>query len=51
MSFVFLGKLRIRRIKAADLPVAGQCLGDRRSIWELRFDRLNDLLAAPHQSD
>jgi DNA-binding transcriptional ArsR family regulator len=40
-----VGRVRTCRIEPAGLSVAEQWIGDRRSIWERRFDRLGDLLA------
>jgi DNA-binding transcriptional ArsR family regulator len=40
-----VGRVRTCRIEPAGLSVAEQWIGDRRSIWEQRFDRLSDLLA------
>jgi len=42
-----LGRVRTCQIEPAGLSVAAQWIGDRRSIWERRFDRLGDLLAEP----
>jgi DNA-binding transcriptional ArsR family regulator len=40
-----VGRVRTCGIEPAGLSVAEQWIGDRRSIWERRFDRLGDLLA------
>jgi DNA-binding transcriptional ArsR family regulator len=40
-----VGRVRTCRIEAAGLSVAEQWIGERRAIWERRFDRLGDLLA------
>ena len=40
-----LGRVRSCRIEQAGLQVAAQWIADRRSIWERRFDRLDELLA------
>jgi DNA-binding transcriptional ArsR family regulator len=40
-----IGRVRTCSIEPAGLSVAEQWVGDRRSIWERRFDRLGDLLA------
>lgn len=40
-----IGRVRTCRIEPAGLSVVEQWIGDRRSIWERRFDRLGDLLA------
>jgi hypothetical protein len=37
------------RIEPAGLSVAERWIGDRRSMWERRFDRLGDLLAEPDE--
>jgi DNA-binding transcriptional ArsR family regulator len=42
-----VGRVRTCRIESAGLSVAQQWIGDRRSIWERRLDRLGDLLAEP----
>jgi DNA-binding transcriptional ArsR family regulator len=44
-----VGRVRTCRIEPAGLSVAEQWIGDRRSTWERRFDRLCDLLAEPDQ--
>src|ERR1700733_11476545 len=44
-----VGRARTCRIEPAGLSVAGQWIGDRRSIWERRLDRLGDLLAEPDE--
>jgi DNA-binding transcriptional ArsR family regulator len=43
------GRVRTCRIEPAGLSVAEQWIGDRRSMWERRFDRLGDLLAEPDE--
>lgn len=40
-----VGRVRTCRIEPAGLSVAERWIGDRRSLWERRFDRLGDLLA------
>ena len=40
-----VGRVRTCRIEPGGLIVAEQWIGDRRSIWERRLDRLGDLLA------
>jgi DNA-binding transcriptional ArsR family regulator len=42
-----VGRVRTCRLEPAGLSVAQQWIGDRRSMWERRFDRLGDLLAEP----
>jgi DNA-binding transcriptional ArsR family regulator len=42
-----VGRVRTCHIETAGLSVAGQWIGDRRSTWERRLDRLGDLLAEP----
>ena len=42
-----VGRVRTCRIEPAGLSVAAQWIGDRRSPWERRLDRLGDLLAEP----
>ena len=39
------GRVRTCRIEPAGLSAAEQWIGDRRSNWERRLDRLGDLLA------
>ncbi len=39
-----VGRVRTCRIEPAGLDVAAQWIGDRRSRWERRLDRLGDLL-------
>ena len=46
-----VGRVRTCRIEPAGLTVAMQWIGDRRSTWERRLDRLGDLLAEPDESD
>jgi DNA-binding transcriptional ArsR family regulator len=45
-----IGRVRTCRIEPAGLSAAEKWIGDRRSTWERRFDRLGDLLAEPDQS-
>ena len=40
-----LGRVRTCRIEPQGLSVAEQWIGDRRSNWERRLDRLGDVLA------
>src|ERR1700728_999784 len=42
-----VGRVRTCRIEPAGLSAAEQWIGERRSMWERRFDRLGDLLAEP----
>jgi DNA-binding transcriptional ArsR family regulator len=44
-----VGRVRTCSIEPAGLSVAQQWIGDRRSMWEQRFDRLGDLLAEPDE--
>jgi DNA-binding transcriptional ArsR family regulator len=44
-----VGRVRTCRIEPAGLSVAARWIGDRRSIWERRLDRLGDLLAEPDE--
>jgi len=44
------GRIRTCRMEPKGLSVAEQWIGDRRSLWERRFDRLGDLLAEPDES-
>ncbi len=39
-----VGRVRTCSIEPAGLSAAQQWIGDRRSIWDRRFDRLGDLL-------
>jgi DNA-binding transcriptional ArsR family regulator len=43
------GRVRTCRIESAGLSVAEQWIGDRRSMWERRLNRLGDLLAEPDE--
>jgi DNA-binding transcriptional ArsR family regulator len=43
------GRVRTCRIEPAGLSAAEQWIGDRRSRWERRLDRLGDLLAEPDE--
>lgn len=45
-----VGRVRTCRIEPAGLSVAEQWIGDRRSMWERRFERLGDLLAEPDEN-
>jgi len=40
-----LGRVRTCRIEPGGLTVAEKWIGDRRTIWERRLDRLGDMLA------
>jgi DNA-binding transcriptional ArsR family regulator len=40
-----VGRVRTCQIEPTGLSVAAKWIGDRRSIWERRLDRLGDLLA------
>ena len=42
-----VGRVRTCHIEPSGLSVIEQWIGDRRSTWERRFDRLGDLLAEP----
>jgi DNA-binding transcriptional ArsR family regulator len=46
-----VGRVRTCRIEPAGLSALEQWIGDRRSMWEHRFDRLGDLLAEPDECD
>jgi DNA-binding transcriptional ArsR family regulator len=39
------GRVRTCRLEPAGLSMAERWIGDRRSMWERRFDRLGELLA------
>lgn len=43
------GRVRTCRIEPAGLSAAERWIGERRSLWERRFDRLGDLLAEPEE--
>jgi DNA-binding transcriptional ArsR family regulator len=45
-----VGRVRTCRIEPAGLSVAEQWIGDRRSMWERRLDRLGDLLGEPDEN-
>lgn len=45
------GRVRTCRIETKGLSVAEKWIGDRRSMWERRLDRLGDLLAEPDESE
>lgn len=42
------GRVRTCRIEPGGLSAAEQWIGDCRSMWERRLDRLGDLLAEPN---
>jgi DNA-binding transcriptional ArsR family regulator len=44
-----VGRVRTCRIEPAGLSVAEQWIGDRRSMWERRLDRLGELLEEPDE--
>jgi DNA-binding transcriptional ArsR family regulator len=46
-----VGRVRTCRIEPAGLSVAERWIGERRSMWERRFDRLGDLLAEPDEDE
>jgi DNA-binding transcriptional ArsR family regulator len=43
------GRVRTCHIEPAGLSVVEKWIGDRRSMWERRFDRLGYLLAEPDE--
>jgi len=45
------GRVRTCRIEAAGLSAAEQWIGELRSTWERRLDRLGDLLAEQDEND
>jgi DNA-binding transcriptional ArsR family regulator len=45
-----LGRVRTCRIEPAGLSVASEWIGERRSMWEQRLDRLGDILAEPDEN-
>jgi len=44
-----VGRVRTCRIEPGGLSVVEQWIGDRRSRWERRLDRLGELLAGPDE--
>jgi DNA-binding transcriptional ArsR family regulator len=44
-----VGRVRTCRIEPAGLSVAERWIGERRSMWERRLDRLGDLLMEPEE--
>jgi DNA-binding transcriptional ArsR family regulator len=46
-----VGRVRTCRIEPAGLSVVEQWIAERRSTWELRFDRLGDLLAESEEKE
>jgi DNA-binding transcriptional ArsR family regulator len=44
-----IGRVRTCRIEPKGLTVMEQWIKDRRTTWERRFDRLDDLLAEPDE--
>ena len=42
-----VGRVRTCRMETAGFSALEQWIGDRRSMWERRLDRLGDLLAEP----
>ena len=44
-----VGRVRTCRIEPTGFSIAEQWIGERRSAWERRFDRLGDLLAEPDE--
>ncbi len=46
-----VGRVRTCRLKPAGLSVAGQWIGNCRSLWEQWSDRLGDLPADPNEGD
>ena len=44
-----IGRVRTCRIESAGFSALEKWLGDRRSTWERRLDRLGDLLAEPDE--
>ncbi|HEV7526490.1 MAG TPA: metalloregulator ArsR/SmtB family transcription factor [Acidimicrobiia bacterium] len=45
-----VGRVRTCRIEPAALTRAEEWIGDRRTTWERRLDRLGDLLAEPQDN-
>jgi DNA-binding transcriptional ArsR family regulator len=46
-----VGRVRTCRIEPAGLSVVEQWIAERRSTWELRFDRLGDLLVESEEKE
>jgi DNA-binding transcriptional ArsR family regulator len=46
-----VGRVRTCRIEMAGFLVLEQWIGDRRSLWERRLDRLGELLAEPDKGE
>jgi len=46
-----VGRVRTCRIETAGFSVLEQWIGDRRSTWERRLDRLGDLLAESDEGE
>ena len=44
-----VGRVRTCRMEPRGLSVVERWIGDRRSLWERRLDRLGDLLAEPEE--
>jgi DNA-binding transcriptional ArsR family regulator len=42
-----VGRVRTCRMEPKGFSIAEQWIGDRKSLWERRLDRLGDLLAEP----
>lgn len=49
MSFVFFGRIRVRRTTLVSVPVARKAINGRYLLWRQRLAQLDDLLAAPVQ--
>jgi DNA-binding transcriptional ArsR family regulator len=46
-----VGRVRTCRIEPSTLRMAEQWITERRAVWERRFDRLGDLLAAQKKNE
>jgi DNA-binding transcriptional ArsR family regulator len=46
-----LGRVRTCRIETAGFSALERWVRDHRSMWEQRLDRLDDLLAEPHEEE
>lgn len=46
-----VGRVRTCRIETAGFSAVEQWIGDRRSMWERRLDRLGDLLAESDETE
>jgi DNA-binding transcriptional ArsR family regulator len=45
-----IGRVRLCRIETRGLKAAEKWIGERRAVWQKRFDRLGALLAGPEEN-